>query len=86
MREIWTIIGTGIAIIAVVVTLHQSMRTEIGSMEEGIRAEIGALDDRLRAVEVRTERLEVKLSRIEAIVERAHPPLVADAADSTPPL
>jgi len=80
MREIWTIIGTGVAIIAVVATLHQSMRTDIGSMEEGIRAEISALDDRLRAVEVRTERLEVKLSRIEAIVERAHPPLVADAA------
>ena len=68
MREIWTIIGTGVAIIAVVVTLHQSMRTDIGSMEEGIRAEIGALDDRLRAVEVRTVRLEVKLSRIEAIL------------------
>ena len=84
MREIWTVIGTGVAIIAVVVTLHQSMRTDIGSMEEGIRAEIGALDyrlraeigaldDRLRAVEVRTERLEVKLSRIEAIVAPKFP-------------
>ena len=68
MRETWTIIGTGIAVVAVMVSLHISMT-----------GTIRGIDDRLRAVEVRTERMEVKLSRVEAIVERAHPPLVAEA-------
>lgn len=68
MRETWTIIGTGIAVVAVMVSLHISMT---GS--------IRGIDDRLRAVEGRTERMEVKLSRVEAIVERAHPPWVAEA-------
>ena len=49
-----------------------ALRSDVGSQIDALRADVGDLQQRMVAVELR-------LGRIEAIVERVHPPYVADA-------
>ena len=66
MREIWTILGVGIVIVGVV--LNGQWRIDDNIRHLG--SEVAEVKERLVV-------LELKVGRIEAIIERVHPPYMA---------
>ena len=69
--ESWTIIGTGIALAALIVTMLRALRTDVTKQLDEVRQSVRTLDDRVRNQGERMAKLEGLLEGLrEAVTGR----------------
>lgn len=84
-RDTWTIIGTGVALLAILVplllTLHGQQTRRLDRLEDALRSEVTALRNDLHAVDSRVQALGERVARIEGRLDAVLPAITLTAPE-----
>lgn len=79
---VFTMIGVGVSLAALIVIGQRSLRTEIGAVEirlgkriDGLEARVGKIEDRMSGLEGRMGALDARLSHLEGVLSVVLTPL-----------